>query len=264
MEKIEDFTTNMALSYDEVVANIRANEKRNLLQIYDLPDWREGMPIAIVGGGPSLKETLPELRKFKHVMVCGSAHDFVVEQGIIPRWCVVCDPDPVMANYLRRAHMHTKFLVASQCDAAVFEELKDRNVVLWHCGGDKKDNDTIWNTESTLVVGGGTTVATRAMIIAMCFGYSNQHLFGMDTCVRGDTTHAYHVGESIGPLFPIRLASEDGPEFMMAKYHVAQLRDFKLVLKLFGDRVRFTVHGDGVLAELMRISRDTAQKLKAA
>ena len=262
MERIDDISTNMAFSYDEVVANIRASERRGLRQIHELPDWREAMPVALVGGGPSLQDTLPELRRFYHVMACGSVYDFLIDQGIVPRWCVVCDPDPVMANYLRLANRSTTFLVASQCDEAVFRVLEDCNVAIWHCGGDKETNESIWNTERTMVVGGGTTVATRAMIIAMCFGFTRMNLFGMDTCVRNGVTHAYTVGEPIGDLYPIRIGL-DGQDFMMAKYHVAQLRDFKLVLKLYGHRMGFTVHGDGALAELMRLGSETAQR-KAA
>src|SRR5262249_40028985 len=151
--------------------------------------------------------------------------------------------------YLTKRNWYSKttYLVASQCAPEVFEELKHRNVVLWHCGGSQEDNQALWNTERTVCIGGGTTVGTRAMIIAKCLGYTNLHLFGMDNCVRDDETHAYAMAtadESVGPLYPIRIGSVDGREFMMAKYHVAQLRDFKLVLKLFGDRLRITVHGD--------------------
>lgn len=267
MLRIDGTNVTMAMPYEKVVANIRAAEQRGLRQIHDLPDWREAMPIALVGGGPSLHETIDELRRFRNVMVCGSAHDFVADHGIIPRWCVVCDPDPVMANYLRKAHWDTTFLVASQCDAAVFETLKDRHVAVWNCGGSSSDNAEIWGDQKTLAIGGGTTVGTRAMLIAMVLGFANQHLFGFDTCVGNGRSHAYDFStgtETIGQTRPIRLGGADGPEFEMADYHISQLFDFKKVLELFGNRIKVTVHGDGVLAELMRLGRDAAYKLKAA
>jgi len=259
MERIDHIETNMALTFDEVERNIRSAEKLGIREIWQTSDWREGMPIAIVGGGPSLKQTLPELRRYENIMVCGSAHDWVVSQGIIPKWCVVCDPDPVMANYLRRAHWDTMFLVASQCDRAVFAELDDRKMALWHCGGSLEDNEALWGGKQTVVIGGGTTVATRAMVIAMSFGFSHLHLFGMDNCVADDgATHAYPMStdrESIGPLWPITIG-QDGPTFKMAKYHVAQLNDFKKMLGLYAHKMQIQVNGGGALAELMRASRE--------
>src|SRR5215475_9497127 len=263
MERIDGINATMAVPYDKVVANIRASEQRGLQQIHDFADWREGMPVALVGGGPSLHETLPELKRYHNIMACGSVYDHLVGNGIIPRWCVLCDPDPVMANYVRRAHWDTTFLVASQCDPAVFKELDDRKVVVWNCGGDVEDNTAIWGDQRTVVVGGGTTVGTRAIIIAMNFGFANIHLFGFDTCV-SDKTHAYPVAEDVGDIIPIRLSGPEGREFRMARYHISQLFDFKKTLEVFGHRFRVTVHGDGVLAELMRLSKETAQGLRAA
>jgi len=261
MERIDQIETNMALTFDEVERNIRSSEKRGLKEIWEISDWREGMPIAIVGGGPSLKQTVNELRRYENVMACGSSYDWLLCRGIFPRWCVLCDPDPIMANYVRLAKNMgrdtTTFLVASQCDKAVFEELKDCKVALWHCGGSLEDNEALWGGKQTVVIGGGTTVATRAMVLAMSFGFSHLHLFGMDNCVAEDgRTHAYPMStdwESIGPLWPITVGP-GGPTFRMAKYHVSQLCDFKKMLGLYAHKMQITVHGGGALAELMRAS----------
>lgn len=266
MQRIDGTKVTMAMPFDRVLANIRAAERRPLKQIHDLPDWREGMPLALVGGGPSLRDTIDELRKFKNVMVCGSAHDHVVDQGVIPRWAVACDPDPLMANYLRRAHPDTTFLVATQCDEAVFKELDNRNVVLWNCAADAETNKDIWGDEQAVTIHGGCTVLTRAIFIAVNFGFSNLHLFGCDTCMDAGH-HAYdwstkEENDIVSDAQRMRIGGPEGREFLMASYHLAQLFDFKALLKTVGRRARFTIHGGGVLAEIMKLGKEAANGQK--
>jgi Protein of unknown function DUF115 len=269
MQRIDGAKVTMAVPVDQVAANIAAANARGLKQVHELPEWREHMPIAIVGGGPSLAETVDDLRRYKNIMVCGSAHDWLVEQYVYADWCVVCDPDPIMAKYLtwRQWRKHTKYLVASQCAPETFDELKNRDVILWHCRGPEVESSDIWGEGQRVLVGGGCTVLTRAIFLAVTFGFRNLHLFGCDTCVT-DRHHAYDFAtdrESIGELTPIRLGDPNsGPQFMMADYMIGQLFDFKKTLEVLGNRARFEVHGGGALAELMRLGREAAQSRKAA
>ena len=51
-------------------------------------------PIAIVGFGPSLKDTWEGIKPFKYIMSCSGAHPFLIERGIIPTWHTAVDPLP--------------------------------------------------------------------------------------------------------------------------------------------------------------------------
>ena len=96
--------------------NILKNLDKTSARLDKLPEFKvlKGKsPIALVGGGPSLKTTLDELREFKVTIACGSSYDYLIDQGIIPTYCTVCDPDPITANYITKAHPNTCFLVAS-------------------------------------------------------------------------------------------------------------------------------------------------------
>jgi hypothetical protein len=264
LEKLEGVKTAMAVETSKVVANIAANSARNLPPIENLPEWRDRTPLALVGGGPSLRDTLDELRTFENVMTCGSSHDYVTQAGIKPRWAVASDPDPIMANYLRHPCRGTRYLIASTCDAAVFDALAGHDVVLWHPADEEKSPAT-WGDTQKLLINGGCTVFTRAMMIALCFGYQNLHLFGADNCV-GERHHAYDFTtdeEQIGKLFPIRLEGSDRV-FTMAGYMIAQLFDFKNMMKMQGHLMQVTVHGDGALAELMEVGRRKAIELRKA
>lgn len=262
MQPLDGVKTQLARPAEEVIGNIRRNSARGLLEAHELPEWREIVPLAVVGGGPSLKQTADVLRRYKYIMACGSVHDWLVHNGIAPRWTVIVDADPVMARYLASPIKGCTYLVASQCHDAVFDALKGFHTVLWHAG-DGSINKEIWGEDEKVLIGGGCTVGTRAIAIALTFGYRNLHLFGFDTCVPdAETHHAYGFAtdeEDIGDLSAIRLGGPDGKEFLMAGYHVAQLFDFKEMIKGNASRARFTVHGGGALAEILRLGREMAQ-----
>jgi uncharacterized Rossmann fold enzyme len=262
MQRIDGVSVTMAAPVEQVLANIAASTARGLKQVHELSDWREGMPIALVGGGPSLRDTIGEVRKFKNVMVCGSAHDWLVDQGVTPRWCVLCDPDPIMANYVTKSSPGTTYLVASQCSPELFESLYWANVVLWNCGADAETNNSIWGDSQTVIMSGGCTVLSRAVFLAVSFGFSNLHLFGCDTCMNAGH-HAYEFSteaenDTVNDAKWMSIGGPDGRKFLMASYHVGQLFDFKNLLKTIGRRARFTVHGDGALAELMKLGKEAA------
>ena len=144
--KIEGVNITTATSTDDILNNIKITGGLKIREIHEMDDWRDHMPIAIVGGGPSLADNLDKLRKYKYIMACGSVYDYLVKNNITPNWCVLCDPDPLIINYIQKAQSDTKFLVASQCDEKVFEYLNDAShlifkprVYIWHAFGSNID-----------------------------------------------------------------------------------------------------------------------------
>ena len=262
MQPLDGIKTQLARSAEEVIGNIRRNSERCLLDVHELPEFRHVLPIAIVGGGPSLNGELDLLRRVKYIMACGSVHDHLICAGIVPKWCVIVDADPIMARYLTHPAKGCTYLVASQCHDAVFEALKGFKTVPWHAG-DEEPSKEIWGDEPKTLIGGGCTVGLRAMMIALTFGYGNFHLFGFDTCLPDEETHhAYEFAtdrEEIGKVTRIRLGSTEGKEFLMADHHIAQLFDFKAMLQAQARRMSVTVHGGGALAEIMRFGFEQAK-----
>jgi hypothetical protein len=256
MQKLEGCVATTAKSIEEICRNIEINKDVHL-EVSGLPDWREQLPIAIVGGGPSLKDTIHKLKDYRYIMVCGSAHDYVIKAGYAPTYAIICDPDPLVINYMRETSPYTKYLIASQCDPIVFQHVKyDKNYV-WHCGGDGIDQKIFG--EGKVVLGGGSTVGTRAMYMALAFGFSDQHLFGFDTCLSKDFKHhSYDFDdpekETLGNIHEIALDGPNGKKFHVAGYMLAQLFDFQNLLKAHANRIKVTVHGEGLLKHLMDIT----------
>lgn len=254
--KLAGITVKTATPTDQIVQNIKENVKLNFREIHDCSEWRERVPIAIVGGGPSLRTEIHKLKDFKYIIAAGSVHDYLVVNKIIPTWTALCDPDPIILNYIRHLPKETKFLVASQCDPMVYKHLSNRgaDIIKWHLYGE--DYDMGIYGENTFAVGGGCTIGTRAMIIAMCFGFFNLHLFGMDTCLNKDEHHAYEwsdaTQEKIYDSQEIYF-EKDGPRFEVAGYHLGQLFDLKTILKQFGNRLNITVYGDSLLSYFMEL-----------
>lgn len=247
-----------------IQANIIASKSRDIVPIYDLPEWREGRAAAVVGGGPSLANNLDKLKEYDIIFACGSVHDYLVNNGIIPTYCVLVDPDPLVINYLKNIYHidnKCKYLISSQCAPETFEHLKYNPAYVWHAGG----NEELFRT-GDIAVGGGCTVGTRAMVIAMCLGYNTLHLFGMDSCITEEGVHhAYDFDnpevEKIGPIHEIALGGRDGRKFKVAEYMLGQIFDFKNLLGHCANRIRVEVHGGGALAYILELAKQKQLEL---
>lgn len=256
MEVIDGVKVEMAIGVETVLSHIKANLQRGLPGLEDLAEMRKFVPIALVGGGPSLNKSYEGLRKYRHVMVAGSAHDHLVELGISPNWCVVSDPDAVMALYLTRPVKKCRYLIASYCHEAVFDALKGHDVVLWHPNGGGIDFAELGAGHSPQI-GGGCTIATRAVSMALSFGFEHIHLYGFDTCVESaDVHHAYPYKteeEILGTLRYMQL-ERDGPKFLVPGYLVAQLFDFKHLIETYDGTLELRVAGGGLIDELLKVA----------
>lgn len=264
MHKLDGVTVTTAKSTEEIIANIKKNVSVPNIQAHNLPEWRDNIPIAIVGGGPSLQKTINNLKDYKYVMVCGSAHDYVIRNSECHiSYVIVCDPDKLVINYLQdRPSINTKYLIASQCDPEVFKHLAGEKVYIWHSSGPE---DNFVFGEGNLALGGGCTVGTRAICMALALGFSKIHLYGFDTCL-GDNYkhHAYEFTdpekETLGNIHEIALDGPNGKKFNVAGYMLGQLFDFQKLLEVYAHRMEITVFGEGLLKHLMDL---TVKKLEA-
>jgi hypothetical protein len=187
-----DVTTKQSVEYcvplwarDEQIKLAIARGLPHIAEHYDLrPE-----PIALVCFGPSLQETWEQIRGFQFIMSCSGAHKFLVEHGIIPTWHVEVDPRPHKVGLLGPPHPAVEYLIASTCHPAVFEHLKASNVKLWHVFDAEADAlRTLPHGEWALT--GGCSVGLRTMTIARFFGFTQQHIFGMDGSAKAEASHA--------------------------------------------------------------------------
>lgn len=269
--RLAGVTTQTATPSEESMENVRANIVRptawfhNNYPVKD-EDRKPGSKIALIGGGPSIKDTVDELKDFDVTIACGSAHDWLqANMHRPPTYCAVCDPDPVMANYLRAPDTATTYLIASQCNASVFDALQGHTVWQWHSWpvgqGDIVAKDLLQKkTPGWVAVGGGCTVGLRALTIAMMMGYDEIHFFGFDSCLgtSDDDHHAYPftdpTKEFLGDVYRLRIGmgENNGPdtkEYRLAGYQLAQADHYKQMLQAYGHLFKPIFHGPGLLAD---------------
>lgn len=263
---------NMAVDRDTARANIAHSLTLGLLEINQLPEcgkFKGREPIAVVASGPSLRYTLAELSAFRTIMVAGSAHDFVISKGVKPTYAVVVDPTPeVVVSYLQRRSPTCNYLLASQCDKGVFEHLADFPVTLWHSGGTLNGEDILEGVlpaDRPSIAAGGCTVGLRAIAVANVLGYHEQHLFGFDSCVDPATeaSHAFPLNDpekefaqgNGSKVITMKIGKNKkvARVFRVPNYLAVQAWQFEEMLKRSKGAATFTVHGDGVFSEMVRL-----------
>lgn len=274
--------TQTATPSEESMDNVRANIERALPWFHEKypvkdADRVAGKRVALVGGGPSIHDTVHELMDFHTIIACGSSHDWLqAHSPRVPTYCVICDPDPVMANYLRAPDHDTKYLISSHCSSSVFDALEDYDVSMWHCwpvgNGDQEVRDFLQEkTPDWCAVGGGCTVGLRSITISMMMGYTDLHFFGFDSCMgsKEDEHHAYPftdvTKEFLGDIYNVKIGM--GPsfpkprEYRVAGYQLAQAEHYKQMLQAFGHLFRPVFHGSGLLADMQAMIDIEAKRL---
>ncbi len=270
-------------AYDvgEVRENVRISLKRRHLRLHQLPEFmksKAGEPIALAGGGPSIRDHVSELKKFRAVMSAGSAHDWVVSQGIRAKYCIVVDAhSTVTSSYLQHPDPETTYLVATHCPEPVFKALEGFPVVMWHCisEGEREFLETVDPGYQGL--GGGCTSGMRAIGMAAVLGYKNLHFFGYDSCLpESGESHAYPLQDEktemeglrgkVDKIFNIRVGlGEPGEKsYNCFGYQLAQAQNFEELIGHHHKLFDCTFHGEGLLADIYKVLMDNMALEKAA
>lgn len=190
--------------------------------------------VAVVAGGPSAADYLEDIRDWDgYVVAINGAHDWLVEEGIIPDAVIAVDPQAALAKYFQTPNDHTTYLIASCCAPEVFDALEGRRVVIWHAAqGDRS---------SGLMVLGGPTASTRAPHVLHMMGFREVHMFGVDSSFEGLKTHAYVNGHMSGDNINVRVGMD---VFITTPGMLCQAEYLWTIKKQFEGK--FEIHGAGL------------------
>ncbi|MCP4328416.1 MAG: DUF115 domain-containing protein [Alphaproteobacteria bacterium] len=244
-------------------AQVRAAAARDLPQIGLQP--AHGDTMAIVGGGPSLRQTdiLSDLKmRPARILALNGAHDFLIGRGIVPWGLLVYDPRADVKKFVEKPRDNIVYFIASQCHGGVFEALAGRNVVLWHArvAADGEDllRDIYGPDGKWCLVAGGTTVGTRAIYVGMALGFRRFHLYGLDGCISEDgASHAYDQSLRSDAAEERMTVTVGGRDFIVSRWMRQQALDFVELLQAHGDTIDITIHGGGLLAALLERHRES-------
>lgn len=244
----------------QVVGNLNNSESVMLEQFRqnlkrDLPWFSGGKhqndTALIVGGGPSLADTLPKLRmrhgRGGYIFALNNTHDWLIERGIVPDYHVMLDSRQQNVQFVQHPHKDVHYLISAFCHPDVFEVLKGYKVTLW-----MSDMDGVMpmvqaiEDKPVCLVGGGATVGLKTMPMTYLMGFRKMHLFGFDSSYRGDANHAYtqpmNDKESRIEVFA------NGRKFTCAPWMAKQAHEWQQwARKLTALGVEIWVHGDGLI-----------------
>lgn len=224
----------------------------NLPELVEQP--AHDRPVCIVGGGPSTKRYIQELiargNAKQEIWALNNAARFLIENGVkvTGQWFI--DARPFNARFVTSEG--TKY-IASQCDAAVFAEAGDKAVV-YH----EATCDEFITKRPVTLIGGGTTVAMKALCGAYALGYRTIHIYGMDSSFEEYEHHAYAQPEN-DEDFVVDVNVNDR-RFKAAPWMIRQVDDFMgLSDELASRGCDINVHCGGLLgyvAQQMQAERD--------
>lgn len=171
---------------DTLISHIESALQRGLTEFADSPP-HNGEAV-LVGSGPSVRDFVKQIRKHKQkqrlVIAVKSAHDFLIEHGVVPHIALGVDPQAKIKGAFSKRRKEVTYFLASKVHPDVFDYLKDYRVILWHLfTGKAKEKDLLANK---LKVGGGSTSGMRAMTVAYLMGFRKLHLYGYDSCIKTD------------------------------------------------------------------------------
>lgn len=230
---------------EDFTRNIEATLERGYTRFNELV--RTEKSISVCGFAPSLKVTWKQLKG--DVMACNRAHDFLLKQGVIPRWCLLMDPLEVVAQMVT-PHPDVTYLVASRCHQAVFDKLKGFRVVVWHAAGDTPILPILEERGvNEPLVNGGTATVTRAMVMAVSMGYREINLFGCDSSFDGEHTH---LEKSLVNEEEIHVMSA-GRLFRTTAWMALQVEDIHILCPdIVNMGIKFAFYGDGLMQHVAK------------
>lgn len=228
------------------------NLRRNLPIFIEQPAHK--MHACIVGGAPSLTETLPALRfhasRGHLIFALNGTHDWLVERGLAPNVHVLLDAREKNLEFVRKPRPDVTYFVASQCHPSVFDALSGFDVLMWsaHLPGMQEIADA--SDKPVILVGGGSTVGLKAMMLAYLWGFRSISMFGMDGCYREDKHHAYAQPMNDGER-RFAMASH-GQRYTVSEWMRQQAQDFQNDARLLIEQgVTLKAYGSGLLPMLL-------------
>jgi hypothetical protein len=239
---------------DVMLDNVRKSIQRPLTW-FDFDEVND-VSVCIVGGAPSLEHSYPQIQIRQQngakVWAVNGSYEWLKNKGIQPDVHVILDARPENAQFVANPSADVKYLIASQCDDAVFTALEGQNVELCHVH--IVGMYELLEGEKNRVVhllGGFTTVGIFALILAKLKGHRRMFLFGMDSSYTDEAHHAYEqAGNDDENTITAYLNDKS---YTLAPWMAQQVYDFQHIAEEFiEEEVVIEVCGSGLLYDVAK------------
>ncbi len=158
---------------------------------------------AIIGASPSIvnfKEQIKAIKsnEFNIVIPLNGAHNWLLEQGIIPNIQVMFEidiekPEQTLGG---SPHKDVYYYICSHSPESLFKAMESYHRVLWHCFDEPPEYQALIAKlfPGEFMVGGGHVTFFRSVNVAIILGFRKFELFGCDGSYEGNMSHyeGYH------------------------------------------------------------------------
>lgn len=221
--------------------------------------------IVLVSAGPSLRSasTIAEIkneaaRPGTKVLCVKHAHDYIIENGIVPWGCILLDPRDHVKQFIQNPHPDTIYFVATMVSHTTLDILLEKGArVVGYNAIVGAGEDKLF-PPNTLRISGGTSAAMRSLPVMMALGFRKFCLFAMDSCF---DKRPENVNEKT-PLGYNRYQKIEvaGRKFWTELELLAQAQDFKQFIEDLRQHellssLEMDMRGDGIIQHLWAVSR---------
>lgn len=243
----------------ELHDNIRSSVARKLPVVPGNSPAND-LGLCVVGGGPSLADTIGEIRAFVdqrrgYVAAVNGALQWLLDHDVVPTMCGVCDPSPHMAGIVTADPRVTYFL-ASIVHPSVYDKLINAGcrIFRWNSSAVPDGLRVLDQVEPDwFTVGGGSTMGLRWLTLGLTLGFRDFDLHGFDSSFREKSSHAYPDHQDAKEWMNFN-GYQTRPNFL------GQVSDFigwmDRLMEADVDPVKITVHGDGLLQSMFAKWKD--------
>jgi hypothetical protein len=237
-------------SDDDLHRNIKANSARprQMLRRWVKTEPAHDHVAVLVGSGPSLADTLDEVRAHAQagavIFAMNGAATYLHDRGITADYQVMIDPREETKQLVGVAKDH---LIASQCHPAIFDALPHAR--LYHLQIEGIDDDLPTYEEAFALVGGAASVGNTSTVLAYVLGFRTLHLYGYDSSHRSAQSHAFHQRMNDGE--PNCVVVWNGKEYrtsLTMKLQAEKAQETLSALTTAGCTIH--VHGSGLLPDM--------------
>lgn len=224
----------------------------------------------VIGGAPSLPSCLDEIRADVaaggFVLCVKASHDWLIENGIVPRLCSMLDPRPHVKEWVQKPHPDVTYLIASMIHPTVAAHLAAcrAKMRVYHAAVGAEEAKFALGG---LTVAGGSTSGMRAVHCLHVMGFRSFKLYGFDSSYRLDGEDAIQSAhakrprtdhlwarpaqksvleiETVGMPFSDKPPDTEHQWFKTDPELLCQVRDLETLLQVMRS-CRFEFGGDGL------------------
>lgn len=246
--------TKNSIPHEEIRAHIEENQRLIKNWVNECAPTEE--EIIVVSAGPML--VAEELRKERGKKIVAVKHAItpLKNAGIKPWACILLDPRPHVADFVKEPDNDVIWFVASQVNPLVTTRLIAAGCTVWgYHAAVGADEQELTKKQLGAIISGGSATATRGLFLLHHLGFRRITLYGYDLSfsdkpdlkVLDDRGQPKYLEATIDiklPMYHLKKCFWSEPQLL------AQYEEFNQILN--SGQFEFRAYGDGIVPLLVR------------